>query len=152
VADDDWFEIKRILTLHYADKSGNSYRYNLSAQSHGNSSFKRSPRTSSNLNPFSKAQGLYHLNAVSRYHGSSANFPNYPLQANDKLRSEGEFGNTDDKNFMTDASLAFHTQTFKDGARLQFLIDTGANKNFISPQTAKGCSPLFKPFKVTVRT
>jgi len=36
----------------------------------------------------------------------------------------------------------------KDRVRLQFLIDTGANKNFISPQIAKGCTPLFKPFHV----
>jgi len=36
----------------------------------------------------------------------------------------------------------------KDGAKLQFLIDTGANKNFISPQIAEGCKPLTKPFPV----
>jgi len=36
----------------------------------------------------------------------------------------------------------------KYGAKLQFLIDTGANKNFISPQIAKGCKPLLKPFPV----
>jgi len=43
------------------------------------------------------------------YHGSSANSPNYPLQADEKLRSGGEFANPDEINFMTDASLAFHT-------------------------------------------
>jgi len=113
-----------------SNQSGNSYRSNLSAQSHGNSSFKRSPSTSINLNPFRKAQRLYHLNAVpfpmgpvtteldeksnndiyydEPYHGSSANSPNYPLQADEKLRSDGEFANPDEINFMTDASLALH--------------------------------------------
>jgi len=36
----------------------------------------------------------------------------------------------------------------KDGAKLLFLIDSGANKNFISPQIAKRCKPLSKPFPV----
>lgn len=114
-----------------SNQSGQSYRSNVSTQSHGNLSFKRSPSTSSSLNPFRKAQRLYHLNTVpsplgpatreydeksngetyyeEAYRGSAATLPNCPLQADDQLRPEGEFGNTDEINFMTDASLAFHT-------------------------------------------
>jgi len=83
------------------------------------------------------------------YHGSSANSPNYPLQANAKLRSEGEFASPDEINYYYDrclSSVPYIEYGAKDGARLQFLIDIGAYKNFISPQIAKGCTPLFKLF------
>jgi len=40
---------------------------------------------------------------------TAATLPNCPLQADDQLPPEGRFGNTDEINFMTDASLAFHT-------------------------------------------
>jgi len=43
-------------------QSGHSYRSN---QGNDNPSVKRSPSTSSNLNPFRKSQRLYQLNAAS---------------------------------------------------------------------------------------
>jgi len=112
-----------------SNQSGQSYRSNQSAQ--GSMGFKRSPSTSSNLNPFRKSQRLYHLNAVPspndpgtvQFDGKSNDELYYeeacprdettsgdcPSQPNDQLISEEAFGNTDEVNFMTDASLAFHT-------------------------------------------
>jgi len=109
--------------------SGQSYRSGFSGQGQGSASFKRSP--SSSLNPFKKSQRLYQLNAPASSSeavaselvgkpdnefycegdcpGESPTVTDCSPQGADQFHVEGDVGNVDEVNFMTDASLAFHT-------------------------------------------
>jgi len=94
-----------------------SYRSN---QGNDNPSVKRSPSTSSNLNPFRKSPRLYQLNAapssgeaaLSQHEEKFVSEAYYDEALPDNQaghQPHTEPGSTGAVNFMADASLAFHT-------------------------------------------
>jgi len=111
------FQEARPAIKQESNQSGQSYRSNFNSRQGEAGGIKRSPSANSNLNPFRKAQKLYHIQSTP----SSIPTPNeyYERHSNNEVE-ELEFSSqgiehcspleeVGEQNFMTDASLAYHT-------------------------------------------
>ncbi|XP_044573749.1 uncharacterized protein LOC123257850 [Drosophila ananassae] len=130
-----------------SNRSGQSYQSGFGLR-RGNDD--RSQNTSPGSNPFRKAQRLYHMTAVpssvvtmpeddTQNSACQTTFEDEAVSAHDtSLEYDVPYHKADDENVSDE----------RNGNKLKFLIDTGANKNFVSQNHSAGSIPLSTPFFV----